>query len=265
MGFNQGTNGVTRGGSVRRPATSMGNRAGEEEPVRPSQQPKKGRTISSFPQRSQKVLRSKKIRTIASDQSLGTHVRQTSRDISGLSRRMGNLSLDDDESDSINSAGDQVVSKESEQQPPSPSPFVQPDAETEPFQSWDSRGEETAKSNQLGPAESQATASTARPTTPPHIRGKAALEKIESVFRSIARTPCSPTKQSSPIKLAYLTKDSNLTTFTGWDVDGRLNEFETQFKQMKEVFDSTLTDRKSWEEAMELAKNKGRCSGRGIV
>ncbi|KAK4222991.1 putative kinesin-like protein [Podospora fimiseda] len=42
----------------------------------------------------------------------------------------------------------------------------------------------------------------------------------------------------------------------GWDVDGRLNEFETQFKVMKEAFDSTITDRKAWEESMELAKNK---------
>ncbi|KAJ4302063.1 kinesin-like nuclear fusion protein [Collariella sp. IMI 366227] len=42
----------------------------------------------------------------------------------------------------------------------------------------------------------------------------------------------------------------------GWDVDGRLNEFETQFKVMKEAFEGTMTDRKAMEEAIDLAKNR---------
>ncbi|KAL2169567.1 hypothetical protein VTG60DRAFT_5879 [Thermothelomyces hinnuleus] len=42
----------------------------------------------------------------------------------------------------------------------------------------------------------------------------------------------------------------------GWDVDGRLSEFETQFKVMKETFEGTMSDRKVLEEAIELAKNR---------
>ncbi|KAL2152340.1 hypothetical protein VTH82DRAFT_5524 [Thermothelomyces myriococcoides] len=42
----------------------------------------------------------------------------------------------------------------------------------------------------------------------------------------------------------------------GWDVDGRLSEFETQFKVMKETFEGTISDRKVLEEAIELAKNR---------
>ncbi len=71
--------------------------------------------------------------------------------------------------------------------------------------------------------------------------------------------PSSPSKFSSPIKLNFLTKDSNLTSFAGWDVDGRLNEFESQFKVMKEAFEGTVTDRRAMEEAIDLAKNRGMC------
>ncbi|KAK3988345.1 P-loop containing nucleoside triphosphate hydrolase protein [Cladorrhinum sp. PSN332] len=260
MGFNQPANGAARGPVRQRPATSMGNRGAEEESARPSQPQKKGRTISSFPQR-QTVLRSRKIRTVASDQSLGMHVRQTSRDLSGLSTRLNNLSLDDDDEDHEHSAGDQVVSEESGHTPP-PSPlFFQSDASREPITEsikiQSSRKDETAESNPFRPVKTRADTSTATPSTPPQVRsGIVAMEKMDSVFRSITKIPFSPVKQFSPKKSSYLTKDSNLTTFTGWDVDGRLNEFETQFKVMKEAFDSTITDRKAWEESMELAKNK---------
>ncbi|AEO56719.1 hypothetical protein MYCTH_2301930 [Thermothelomyces thermophilus ATCC 42464] len=42
----------------------------------------------------------------------------------------------------------------------------------------------------------------------------------------------------------------------GWDVDGRLSEFETQFKVIKETVEGTMGDRKILEEAIELAKNR---------
>ncbi|KAL2175153.1 P-loop containing nucleoside triphosphate hydrolase protein [Thermothelomyces heterothallicus CBS 202.75] len=42
----------------------------------------------------------------------------------------------------------------------------------------------------------------------------------------------------------------------GWDVDGRLSEFETQFKVIKETVEGTMSDRKILEEAIELAKNR---------
>ncbi|KAL2268502.1 hypothetical protein VTJ83DRAFT_3348 [Remersonia thermophila] len=42
----------------------------------------------------------------------------------------------------------------------------------------------------------------------------------------------------------------------GWDVDGRLSEFESQFKVMKEAFEGTMTDRKALEEAIDIAKSR---------
>lgn len=80
---------------------------------------------------------------------------------------------------------------------------------------------------------------------------------MDSLLKSHCKRPVSPTKSYSPAKLQFLSKDSNLTMFTGWDVDGRLNEFESQFKVMKEAFEGTVTDRKAMEEAIDLAKNRG--------
>ncbi|SPQ21317.1 3ccc3bec-0e3b-46dc-847a-91cf48cb2b79 [Thermothielavioides terrestris] len=73
---------------------------------------------------------------------------------------------------------------------------------------------------------------------------------------SLRKNPPSPTKSCSPTKSSFLTKDSSLTNFAGWDVDGRLSEFESQFKIMKEAFEGTMTDRKALEEAIDLAKNR---------
>lgn len=101
-------------------------------------------------------------------------------------------------------------------------------------------------------------ASAALPATPAQMHlGGEALDKLGSLAMSLRKVPPSPTKSSSPTKSLFLTKDSNLTNFAGWDVDGRLNEFESQVKAIKEVFEGTMTDRKAFEEAIDLAKNRG--------
>ncbi|KAK4211025.1 P-loop containing nucleoside triphosphate hydrolase protein [Rhypophila decipiens] len=41
-----------------------------------------------------------------------------------------------------------------------------------------------------------------------------------------------------------------------WDVDERLHELDSQFKQMKEVMNVSLTDRKALEDAVDLAKTR---------
>jgi kinesin family protein C1 len=51
-----------------------------------------------------------------------------------------------------------------------------------------------------------------------------------------------------------------LTTFTGWDVDERLDEVESQFKAMKEAMNISLTDRKALENAVDMAKTQGMYS-----
>jgi kinesin family protein C1 len=55
----------------------------------------------------------------------------------------------------------------------------------------------------------------------------------------------------------FLTKETTLTNFTAWDVDERLQDLDTQFRQMKDVMNSTLTERKGLDEALELAKTRG--------
>lgn len=80
---------------------------------------------------------------------------------------------------------------------------------------------------------------------------------MDSTLKSLRKEIASPTKSSSAAKPFFLRKDSNLTTFTGWDVRDRLDEFETQFKSMAETMEGTLAERKVMEQAIELAKSRG--------
>ncbi|KAJ9155951.1 Kinesin-like protein [Coniochaeta hoffmannii] len=51
--------------------------------------------------------------------------------------------------------------------------------------------------------------------------------------------------------------DPDTTTGSqSWDVDDRLHEVEAQFRALKDVMNSSLTDRKSQDEALELAKTR---------
>ena len=83
------------------------------------------------------------------------------------------------------------------------------------------------------------------------------MEKLGSVLSTAKKTPRSPAK-SSPCKQPYLTKESNVTGFPAFDMDERLHQVESQFKVMKEAMDTSLTDRKTLEEAVDLAKTRGR-------
>lgn len=73
---------------------------------------------------------------------------------------------------------------------------------------------------------------------------------------SKARGPRSPMKSPSPSK-SFLAKDSNLTSFTAWDVDSRVGGIESQFKELKAMVDSSLSERKNSDDALELAKTRG--------
>lgn len=86
-----------------------------------------------------------------------------------------------------------------------------------------------------------------------------AMDNMESAIKSAMRASRSPTK--SPSKPQYLTKESNLTgfAFTAWDVEDRLHEVEAQFRKMKEAMDSSMSDHKSRDDALELAKTRGTC------
>lgn len=247
MGFAQSTNVRPRGLTRTRPATSMAHRETDDEAGQRNQP--KGMKIPPYSQLP-------RLRNAGSQQQAVSQTRQPSRDISGLSRRLQKLSLHDQPHD--NSSGAQAVPNPSKQPL---SRTSQSDVQTGSITPTKLPHEEAARSNPFGSAQSQRTLG-APPTTPlPQIKFNDAWEAVQSLLKSPCKRPCSPSKSSSPTKkVPYLTKDSNLTTFTGWDVDGRLNEFESQFKVMKEAFEGTVTDRKAMEEAIDLAKNRGMSS-----
>jgi kinesin family protein C1 len=226
----------------------MANREVEDEDPQPSQQ--KGMKIPDFfPRQRQRHSRTQ---NPAPQQPASSYAPEASREVSGLRRCLATLSLHDQPHD--NSSGDQVAPQPDKQPLCRPS---QSDGQTESIAPSKVRQEEAARLDPLGPAKSQGTIAP-QPTTPPQIKiCSGALEAMGSLLKSHCKRPFSPTKSSSPTKLLFLSKDSNLTSYTGWDVDGRLNEFESQFKVMKEAFEGTVTDRKAMEEAIDLAKNRG--------
>lgn len=94
----------------------------------------------------------------------------------------------------------------------------------------------------------------ARPHDP-----KTLLENLETAVMTAIKTPGPRSPSKSPSKQQFLTKEtSTLTSFTAWDVDERLHEVEAQFRAMKDVMNSTITDRKGLDEALELAKTRGK-------
>lgn len=78
----------------------------------------------------------------------------------------------------------------------------------------------------------------------------------ESLSLSPVKTFTSPIKSPCPSK-AFLTKDSKLTSYVAWDVDGRVVDMESQFKELKEMVNTTLSERKGQDDALELAKTRG--------
>lgn len=84
------------------------------------------------------------------------------------------------------------------------------------------------------------------------------LAKVESCISSFKS---SPTKSPSPHK--FLRKDSNLAAFAAWDVDGRVDSMESQFRELKDMVNTTLVERKGHENALELAKTRGKSPFQG--
>lgn len=78
------------------------------------------------------------------------------------------------------------------------------------------------------------------------------LELIERTISKMAAA--SPHKSPCP---NFLTKDSNMTGFAAWDVDGRVDTMESEFKALKDMVNTTMTQRRSEEDEFERAKNRG--------
>lgn len=81
-------------------------------------------------------------------------------------------------------------------------------------------------------------------------------QQLEMVQRSIVvlRTG-SPIK--SPARGKFLTKDSNVTGFAAFDVDGRVDTIESRFEALKAMVDSTMQERNGRDEALELTRRRG--------
>lgn len=87
------------------------------------------------------------------------------------------------------------------------------------------------------------------------------LDEFEvTLLLSPSKTFQSPIKTPSPTK-SFLNKDSNLHSFIAWDVDGRVVDMESQFKELKDMVNTTLSERKGHDDALELAKTRGKFRG----
>ena len=64
---------------------------------------------------------------------------------------------------------------------------------------------------------------------------------------------------NSPSKSPFLTKHSNVTGHLAWDYDRREDTMESQFKELKDIVNETMTERRGYEDALGLAKSRGEC------
>lgn len=93
--------------------------------------------------------------------------------------------------------------------------------------------------------------------TPSDKQVKRQVEKLQGCIALFKTNSPNKSPAKSPMRNNYLTKDSNLTGFVAFDVDGRVGDIESQFKELKAMVDTTLLDRKGMDDALELAKKRG--------
>lgn len=264
MSFHHSTDTKQRPNASRiRPQTSMNNHAVEEDG-----QPHGKQNCTMLPlslrsssQSAPNALPERRLRKAASVQYMGPRASAPGRDFS-ISTMMGKLSLNDERPNGILLTRDQAISTK-ENCPPSPSSLRLSDSllQNVTLRPAQSRREDGTATPVALPEDSRASI-MAPPKTPPRSAQHALdmLDKFEdTLYASTRKCPESPSKSPSKFQ-KFLTRDSNLTTFTAWDVDERLVEVEAQFKAMKEVMNGSLTDKKAMEEVIEMAKTRGRRS-----
>jgi kinesin family protein C1 len=81
--------------------------------------------------------------------------------------------------------------------------------------------------------------------------------KPEAVVSTPTPTPCKTPRNSSQ-KALYLTKGSNVTNFTAWDFDSRMNNFEMMYKDMQSKWADTTIERSGLEETVTLCKGRSK-------
>lgn len=262
MSFHRSTDTRQRPNASRiRPQTSMTTHPAEEDDPPTGKQNCTMLPISfrSSTQSAPNALPERRLRKAASVQYMGPRASAPGRDFS-ISTMMGKLSLNDERTNGILLTRDQAISTK-ENCPPNPSSLRQSDflLENVTLRPAQSRREDGTETPVTRPEDSRASI-MAPPKTPPRSAQHALdmLDKFEGTLKASTRK-CSESPSKSPSKArAYLTRDSNLTMFTAWDMDERLVEVEAQFKAMKEVMNVSLTDKKAMEEVIEMAKTRGR-------
>lgn len=250
--FNQSVSGRQRANTRPRPVTAMGNHILETEAASGNQQNGTKTPVFFEPLPGPG---SKKLRGYSSTNSFSTLLQEGNRREFSLVTRMNKLSLDDDGIPTKNTAEDQVVL---ERKAEAPCPWHRTDVPMEHITVRTARRDEVMRPKSARPTDSHDTVPPP-PRTPFRILDPlTAMDDLETVIRTACKTPnASPTKLFSPCKQTFLTKESNLTGFAAWDVDERLHGIENQFKVMKEAMTLSLTDRKTLEDAVDMAKNQG--------
>jgi kinesin family protein C1 len=93
------------------------------------------------------------------------------------------------------------------------------------------------------------------PSTPSQIPILSRAEAPRATPRAIPATPSRALK-SSTTKTNFLTKDSNITNFSAWDVRGRLEDMEAMYFELKDSLTGTTMERNGLEEIVAKFKVK---------
>ncbi|KAF4589167.1 putative kinesin-related protein KLPA [Ophiocordyceps camponoti-floridani] len=108
-------------------------------------------------------------------------------------------------------------------------------------------------SSGVSASQSSLARSDVPPKTPTAERVKHQLGVVENSISAFKNRRC-PSKSPSPRK--FLTKGSNLTAFTAWDVDGRVENIEGQFQELRTLVTTEMERRQADEIAYKLAKTR---------
>jgi hypothetical protein len=228
MGFSQSVNGRQRSNTRSRPATALGGHGAENDAGTEHQQNGTRRALSL---ETSTQVRTRKPRGSASTRNPTSRPRrESSRSISGLSKQLEHLSLQDKEVAYGRVEQDQVISRKRDSPPPFPLPS-QSDGSMEKVTFRQSqRGRSAARRQQNGPGDTQVIPSDWPPKTPTGPRDRDILvdagHLLVSVHTTCKTLASSPIKSWSPSKQQpFLTKESNVTSFTELDVREQLEGF----------------------------------------
>ncbi|TLD11304.1 hypothetical protein PgNI_06481 [Pyricularia grisea] len=272
--FARSVNGGPRGTVRPRPATAFGSYATVDEDDPPKQNGTKHCALNSTKPSSTATPRRKRLRGAQSLQSLaGSHVPKRMREssLTCLAKGIQNLSLRDVEDSllstktkSTDGKVDQAVSNLQGSDPARLEPLNEALPESVTLRPRNNnRGAvgEPRSPAVPGPQKDAAESSAMPPPPPmtPRSTGTTELEVMSARFsRSISKLKedciliSSPSKSRAP----FLTKNSNIRAYTGWDVDERLQKVESQWQEMQSVMKETVSEKKVMEHEIESATKR---------